>query len=271
MVLTSDQIHNLLHGNSEWESWVKPLQDMLPKYDIDTPKSIAMFMAQCGHESNNFRVLKENLNYSAKALNAIFPKYFERAGRDAEEYHRQPEKIANVIYANRMANGPIESGDGWRHKGAGIIQLTGKHNQTAFSISINKTIERTIEYLDTKVGALESACWFWKENGLNRYSDDILRSTKKINGGTIGLEDRTHHYKNALDILGGQYNPSPAPILLKVGSTGEAVKLAQAALGLEDDGVFGLMTEKAVKQWQEENGLTADGLVGPKTYAKLVS
>ena len=271
MVLTSDQIHNLLHGNSEWESWVKPLQDMLPKYDIDTPKSIAMFMAQCGHESNNFRVLKENLNYSAKALNAIFPKYFERAGRDAEEYHRQPEKIANVIYANRMANGPIESGDGWRHKGAGIIQLTGKHNQTAFSISINKTIERTIEYLDTKVGALESACWFWKENGLNRYSDDILRSTKKINGGTIGLEDRTHHYKNALDILGGQYNPSPAPILLKVGSTGEAVKLAQAALGLEDDGVFGLMTEKAVKQWQEENGLTADGLVGPKTYAKLLA
>lgn len=271
MVLTSDQIHNLLHGNSEWESWVKPLQDMLPKYDIDTPKSIAMFMAQCGHESNNFRVLKENLNYSAKALNAIFPKYFERAGRDAEEYHRQPEKIANVIYANRMANGPIESGDGWRHKGAGIIQLTGKHNQTAFSISINKTIERTIEYLDTKVGALESACWFWKENGLNRYSDDILRSTKKINGGTIGLEDRTHHYKNALDILGGQYNPSPAPILLKVGSTGEAVKLAQAALGLENDGVFGLMTEKAVKQWQEENGLTADGLVGPKTYAKLLA
>jgi len=271
MVLTSDQIHNLLHGNSEWESWVKPLQDMLPKYDIDTPKSIAMFMAQCGHESNNFRVLKENMNYSAKALNAIFPKYFERAGRDAEEYHRQPEKIANVIYANRMANGPIESGDGWRHKGAGIIQLTGKHNQTAFSISINKTIERTIEYLDTKVGALESACWFWKENGLNRYSDDILRSTKKINGGTIGLEDRTHHYKNALDILGGQYNPSPAPILLKVGSTGEAVKLAQAALGLENDGVFGLMTEKAVKQWQEENGLTADGLVGPKTYAKLLA
>ena len=101
--------------------------------------------------------------------------------------------------------------------------------------------------------------------------DDIIRATKKINGGTIGLEDRKHHYKNAIDILGGQYNPSLAPILLKVCSTGEAVKLAQAALGLEDDGVFGLMTEKAVKAWQEENGLTADGLVGPKTYKALVA
>ena len=271
MKVTSDQVHNLLHGNSEWESWVEPLQKMLPAYEIDTPERIAMFMAQCGHESNNFRVLNENLNYSAKALNAIFPKYFERAGRDAEEYHRQPEKIANVIYANRMGNGPIETGDGWTHKGIGIIQLTGKNNQTAFANSIDKTIERTLEYLGTKEGALESACWFWKENGLNRYADDILRATKKINGGTIGLEDRKHHYKNALDILGGQYNPSPAPIMLKVGSTGEAVKLAQAALGLEDDGVFGLMTEKAVKAWQEENGLTADGLVGPKTYKALVA
>ena len=169
-----------------------------------------------------------------------------------------------------MGNGPIESGDGWRHKGISIIQLTGKNNQTAFANSIDKTLERTLEYLGTKTGALAAACWFWKENGLNRYADDILRATKKINGGTIGLEDRKHHYKNALDILGGQYNPSPSPILLKVGSTGEAVKLVQEALDLEDDGVFGLMTEKVVKQWQSDNSLTADGIVGPKTYKALV-
>ena len=270
MILNKGQVSQLLNGNDEWEDWVKPLQTMLPQYEIDTPNRIAMFMAQCGHESNNFRVLKENLNYSAKALNIIFPKYFERAGRNADEYHRQPEKIANVIYANRMGNSTTESGDGWLHKGAGVIQLTGKNNQTAFADSIGRTLERTIEYLTTKEGALESACWFWKENNLNRYSNDILTATKKINGGKIGLEDRKHHYEDALSILGGKVNPAPRPTLLKVGSEGEAVKLVQEAVGLEADGVFGLITEKYVMAWQKENALVPDGIVGIKTYKKMV-
>jgi len=270
MILSSDQVHKLLHGNKDWAEWVAPLQTMLPKYEIDTPNRIAMFMAQCGHESNNFRVLKENLNYSAKALDAIFPKYFKRAGRDAQEYHRKPEKIANLIYANRMGNGPTESGDGWTHKGAGVIQLTGKNNQTAFANSVGKTIERAIEYLDTKEGALESACWFWSENNLNRYADDILKATKKINGGTIGLEDRKHHYHDALEILGGKVNPAPRPTLLKVGSEGEQVKKIQEVLGLDADGIFGQMTAKYVKVWQADNGLEPDGIVGPKTYAKII-
>ena len=270
MILTSDQVKELLHGNKDWEDWVTPLQTMLPKYEVNTPNRVAMFMAQCGHESNNFNVLNENLNYSAKALDALFSKYFKRAGRDAQEYHRQPEKIANVIYANRMGNGPTETGDGWTHKGAGVIQLTGKNNQTAFANSVGKTLERAIEYLATKEGALESACWFWSENNLNKYADDIVRATKKINGGTIGLEDRKHHYHNALEILGGKVNSAPSPTLFKVGSTGDGVKKIQEALGLDADGQFGLMTEKYVKVWQAGNGLDPDGIVGPKTYAKMV-
>ena len=271
MILTPSQVNLLLHGNDDWSQWVEPLQTLLPKYEIDTPNRIAMFMAQCGHESNNFRVLKENLNYSAKALEALFSKYFERAGRDAQEYHRQPEKIANVIYANRMGNGPTETGDGWRHKGAGVIQLTGKNNQTAFANSLGKTLERSNDYLTTKKGALESACWFWSENHLNRYSDDIVKATKKINGGTIGLEDRKHHYQNALEILGGKMNPSTAPTLFKVGSEGESVKKIQEALGLDADGLFGQLTAKYVKVWQAGNGLEPDGIVGPKTYKAMLA
>ena len=273
MILTDKQIEQLLHGNNEWDQWVAPLQELLPKYEIDTADRIAMFMAQCGHESLNFKVLKENLNYSAKGLNAIFPKYFERAGRDAQEYHRQPEKIANVVYANRMQNGPTTSGDGWTFSGKGVIQLTGRENTTAFGVSVQMDVEEALEYLATKMGALESACWFWDENNLNRHADaqDVVKATKRINGGTIGLEDRKHHYKRSLDILGGSYVPARSPILLKVGSTGDEVRKAQAALGLEADGHFGKVTQAAVMAWQGDNDLTADGIVGPKTYLKLVS
>jgi putative chitinase len=272
MTLTDDQIEHLLHGNKEWADWVEPVQTLLPKYEIDTPDRVAMFFAQCGHESLNFKVLEENLNYSAKGLNAVFPKYFKRAGRDANDYHRQPERIANVVYANRMGNGDTDSGDGWRHRGFGVIQLTGKNNQSAFATSIGKSLEDTLEYLQTKMGALESACWFWQRNNINVYADqqDIRGATKRINGGYIGLEDRTHHYHRALEILGGTYEPKPAPVLLKVGSRGDEVKKVQEALGQDADGIFGKLTEAAVIAWQGNNNLTPDGIVGPKTYAAMV-
>lgn len=273
MILTSSQVKHLLHGNDDWESWVEPMQELLPKYGVNTEDRIAMFVAQCGHESLNFKVLKENLNYSANGLNAIFPKYFERAGRDAQEYHRQPEKIANIVYASRMGNGPPSSGDGWKFSGKGVIQLTGFDNVSAFAKSVGMDLDDTIEYLGTKRGALESACWFWDENNLNRHADaqDVVKATKKINGGTIGLADRKHHYKRSLDILGGSYVAVRAPILLKVGSTGKEVERVQSALGLETDGVFGIMTQKAVQAWQESKDLVADGIVGPKTYNAMLS
>lgn len=272
MVLTEEQVKHLLHGNKDWADWVEPLQTMLPKYEINTADRIAGFIAQCGHESLNFKVLEENLNYSAGALDKIFPKYFKRAGRDAQEYHRQPEKIANVIYASRMSNGDTASGDGYRFRGRGVIQLTGRANYTAFGKTINKTAEEVIDYLGTKTGALESACWYWNSRNLNAACDaqDIVKMTKLVNGGTIGLEDRKHHYHRALEILGGTYEPKPEPILLKVGSRGEYVKKIQEKLGLEADGIFGKMTAEAVKDWQASKGLTADGIVGPKTFKAML-
>ena len=194
----------MLHGNKDWEEWYSAMLEILPMWDINTIERVAGFVAQCGHESRNFSVLTENLNYSAAALNKIFPKYFRRAGRDAQAYHRQPEKIANVIYANRMANGDSASGDGWRFRGGGILQLTGRYNYTEFAEDVDMSPEEAVDYVRTKKGALDSACWFWDENNLNKHCDnmDIVKMTKRINGGTIGLEDRIKHYNHAMHILG---------------------------------------------------------------------
>jgi len=269
---TEEMTKELLHGNGEYEEWHEYIVDMLPEYDIDTEDRVAGFIAQCAHESNNFRVIKENLNYSAKALDAIFPKYFKRAGRDAQQYHRQPEKIANVIYANRMDNGDTASGDGWKFRGRGIIQLTGRYNYTQFAKSINSGLRATVEYLSTKKGALESACWYWSTNGLNKHADnqDILMMTKRINGGTIGLEDRKKHYAHALEVLGGKWSPPKVKhTTVRKGSKGATVKAVQKALGISADGDFGPGTETAVKDWQRRHGLIADGIVGPATLKEM--
>lgn len=118
-------------------------------------------------------------------------------------YERQPEKIANKVYASRMGNGPESSGDGWKYRGRGAIQITGKNTYSEFAATINKTLDETIEYVETLDGAIESACWFWQKNGLNAIcdKDDIVAMTKRINGGTIGLEHRTSSYKNAKKVL----------------------------------------------------------------------
>ena len=248
------------------------MEEILPFYEINTVDRVAGFIAQCAHESNNFRVLQENLNYSSKSLDAIFGKYFVRAGRNAKEYHRQPEKIANVIYASRMDNGNTASGDGWRFRGRGVIQLTGRHNYTKFGSSLSITAEQAIKYVKTKKGALESACWFWDTNKINRYADkqDIVGMTKRINGGTIGLADRKKHFKHALEVLGGHWEP-PAVVhsTVRKGSKGETVKAVQKALGAKADGDFGPGTEAAVIAWQRSRGLVPDGIVGPSTLKAM--
>ena len=269
-----DMAHELLQGNSEWLEWYESMCEILPLWNINTLERVAGFIAQCGHESRNFIVLTENLNYSAAALNKIFPKYFIRAGKNAQDYHRKPEKIANVIYASRMDNGPEDSGDGWKYRGGGILQLTGKYNYSAFAKEVNMTAEQAVDYVRTKKGALDSACWFWDTNGINTYCDnqDIVGMSKRINGGTIGLEDRKKHYIHALDVLGGDYEP-PEPdydTVLKKGSRGTLVAEMQDTLGIiPADGIFGPGTEKIVKRWQSMHGLTPDGIVGPNTIAKL--
>jgi len=251
--------------------WHDAMQRVLPKWNINTVDRVAGFIAQTSHESAGYTVLTENLNYSAEALDKIFPKYFKRAGRDAKDYHRQPEKIANIIYANRMDNGDTDSGDGWRFRGGGILQLTGKYNYTQFGKAEDMSAEEATEFVRSPIGALASACWFWDTNNINKYCDaqDITGMTKRINGGTIGLEDRKKHYAHALEVLGGHYTPRETFETVRLGSRGPTVAKLQETLGLTADGIFGKGTEAKLKGWQSLRGLTPDGIAGPNTLGIL--
>lgn len=183
--------------------YVEPLNVIGHHFDLfENPKRMAAFLAQVAHESGSFNFTKEGLNYSAAALNKTFRKYFPTVAA-ATPYARKPEKIANKVYANRMGNGPESSGDGYRFCGRGLIQLTGKNNYTRFAKAIGKTLEEAVAYLETPEGAVASAAWFWDANKLSIYADkgDFVGLTKRINGGTIGLADRQHHYAIALKAL----------------------------------------------------------------------
>lgn len=186
------------------EGYVEPLNTVANYYEMDqNPKRIAGFLAQIAHESGGFNFVVENLNYSAKGLMGTFKKYFPTEDI-AKQYERKPEKIANRVYANRMKNGPEESGDGYKFRGRGLIQLTGRDNYTRFAEALGISLDETVAYLETPNGAVVSAAWFWDNNKLNQYcdKDDFITLTKRINGGTIGLEDRKHHYHIALEYLG---------------------------------------------------------------------
>lgn len=202
-ILSRAQLAQLLPGNPYLDHWYHALEQALPDYDINTPQRVAAFMAQCAHESGGFRALKENLNYKAASLRRVFPKYFP-TDELAAAYAGKQEMIANRVYGGRMGNGDEHSGDGYKYCGRGLIQLTGKSNYQAFADSIETPVEDIPEYLATFEGAVQSACWFWEANNLNQYADngDILTMTKRINGGTIGLEDRKKHYEHALHVLG---------------------------------------------------------------------
>lgn len=205
-ILTLDQLKQMVPGNPYIAHWHEAMGKILPDYDINTPLRVAAFVAQCAHESGNFRLIKENLNYKPETLRKLFSKYFP-TDELAREYASKPNKqeaIANRIYANRMGNGPEESGDGFRYCGRGLIQLTGKDNYTRYAQSTEQTVEEASEHLTTFEGCVQSAAWFWEANNLNQWADkgDILTLTKRINGGTIGLEDRIKHYNHALHVLG---------------------------------------------------------------------
>jgi putative chitinase len=190
---TKDQLKEMIPKNPYLDNWYKAISEILPEYEINTPQRVAAFLAQCAHESGGFIFLKENLNYKAASLRKVFPKYFPDDAT-AAAYANKPEKIANRVYASRMGNGDESSGDGWRYCGRGLIQLTGKDNYTFFAASLDIPVEE----------AVQSACFFWEQNNLNKWADagDILTLTKRINGGTIGLEDRQKHYQHALHIFG---------------------------------------------------------------------
>jgi putative chitinase len=203
-MVSLEQLKQILPNNQHTEQWHQALVQLLPEYNINTPERIAAFLAQCAHESGNFEAIQENLNYRAESLQKTFAKYFPTPEL-AQQYAKQPERIANRVYADRMGNGSESSGDGYRYCGRGLIQLTGKNNYQAFADSMECNLEQVVEYLATFEGAVQSACWFWETNNLNELADvgDIKAMTKRINGGYIGLEDRQHHYEKIKEILCG--------------------------------------------------------------------
>jgi putative chitinase len=278
---TKEQLAALIPGNKKVDEWYDALVDILPKYDITTEARVAGFIAQCAHESGNFMTLEENLNYREETLLKVFGRYFGPGKRNAAEYAKNPEKIANYVYMDEFRSskmGNVKEGDGWKFRGRGLKQLTGRENYTNFGKSVNMTAEQAADYVATEKGAIESACWFWNAKKLNAVADtgDVVKMTKIINGGDIGLADRQSRYKKAMEVFGGKIDlkavvaeSTETPSVLKVGSKGDMVKKMQKVLGVATDGDFGPGTEKAVKAWQTKNGLTADGVVGPKTMAKM--
>lgn len=281
-LITVDQLRAMIPTNKEVEAWCEELNKALPKYDITTDQRIAGFISQCAHESMDFTAMSENLNYREETLNKVFPRYFGPGKRNAAEYARNPEKIANYVYMDEFRTsklGNTQPGDGWRFRGRGLKQLTGRDNYTRFAKDYDMTAEEAAVWVETKEGALASALWFWNTNKLNAVADtgNVAALTKKINGGDIGLADRQARYTRAMAALGGKITaaaPAAAPAAtagsMRRGSQGEGVKKLQAKLGLAADGDFGPGTEAALKKWQAENGLTADGVAGPKTLAKLL-
>ncbi len=201
---TEQKLRQILVGAPHVDQWFLAIESILPDYDIDTPERVACWLGQTAHESGGYRFLRENLNYSADGLNKIFKKYFPTVD-SAKPYARNPEKIANKVYANRMGNGDERSGDGWKYRGRGLIQLTGKDNYTWFAASIEESVDETVKFLETYEGAVQSACWFWESNNLNALADkmDVKMLTKRINGGYIGLEDRIKHINHAVHVLSG--------------------------------------------------------------------
>ena len=205
MLLTLDQLYKINNNlnKKECEYYLNALNKVLPEYEINSPLRIAHFLAQILHESGHLKYKSENLNYSAQSLLKVFPKYFKDI-IDANNYARQPVKIANRVYANRMGNGNEASGEGWKFRGRGLLQLTGKSNY----IECGKFCKLDlIQFPDSILGDpelnIKVACWYWSSRGLNQHADrnDITTITKKINGGLNGIEDRTKILSKAREIL----------------------------------------------------------------------
>jgi putative chitinase len=184
---------------------IAQIPSVMSTFKIDTALRLSHFLAQCGHESAGFKAVQENLNYGAKGLLGIFKKYFPTETK-ALQYERKPEKIANLVYGSRMGNGDEASGDGYKFRGRGYIQLTGKNNYVAFGKAINEDITTNPDLVATKYPLL-SAAWFWSSNGLNTLADkgaddaSVTAITKRVNGGTIGLPDRIKHFKEYYTLL----------------------------------------------------------------------
>ena len=187
------------------DSVISQLPDTISKFELNTPLRLAHFLAQAGHESGGFKAVTENLNYGAKGLRSIFGIYFPTDAK-ALEYERKPEKIANLVYGNRMGNGAETTGEGFKFRGRGYIQLTGKANYEAFDKVVSEDLISNPDLVSTKYPLL-SAAWFFHKNGLHKIADEgateavVTKVTKRVNGGTIGLVDRLKHFNEYYNLL----------------------------------------------------------------------
>ena len=199
-IFKKDNIMNILNLKKIYPNAVVGIFEVLEvelNKETWSDENKQMFLAQCAHESGYFRRFSENLNYSLEGLLKVFPKYFKYGFRDPYEYRNKPQRIANVVYANRMGNGDEKSGDGWKYRGRGLIQITGKNNYTKCLNDLGRTEP---EYLETPEGAVRSAIWFWKTNLLyNEVNMNVI--TRRINGGFNGLEDRIQQLKKIKAIV----------------------------------------------------------------------
>ena len=203
-MITKEQLRKAIPDAkaSNIEKYYEPLIAAMDHFHINKPKRIAAFLANLAHESASFNTIEENLNYSAQRLLQVWPRHFR--GRNINLYHRQPQKIANVVYANRMGNSNKASGDGWRYRGRGLIQLTGKDNYKMLGDAIDADIVSDPDWILTPEGATISAGWFWKSRGLNDLADveNLREITRKINGGYNGHDDRVRKYRHIRKVLG---------------------------------------------------------------------
>lgn len=287
MNITLSQFAKTIPTNRNPQEWYDVLPEFFAKYEINTRNRVAAFLAQTGHESMDFRAINENLNYSASSLRRVFGRYFPTTAL-ANAYARQPEKIANYVYDDRHPRrtnklGNIYDGDGWKFRGGGLKQLTGRYNYSQFGEFLGMTADEAAAYVRTPAGALESAGWFWHAHNLGAFADrdDIDGMSRAINGGSIGLVERRNRYNRnkallpaVIDLDTEYVAPEPTSpdetVILEIGSNGSKVKQLQNALGITADGAFGRLTAAAVWDWQAANGYTPTGEVTREQFNSLV-
>lgn len=289
-MLTLEQFKKSIPTNKDCQQWYDLAVELFPKYGLTTTNRIAGFLAQAGHESSDFKVIQENLNYSEAGLLKTFPKYFTKS--TAKQYSRKPEMIANHVYddANRTNKiGNTEPGDGWRFRGRGLIQLTGRWNYSKFGQTINKTAEEAAAYMETKKGAMESALWFWKANNLDKFADsnDIEGMSRRVNGGDIGMSDRVARYNTNKAVFDNISKTTSFPtsindqitdsvtqiiesIAIQRGSRGDIVRRVQESLKIAADGIYGVTTEAAVRSWQRNNKYPVTGKLDEKQTKQII-
>lgn len=285
-MLTLQQFTQIFGTVKEAQAIVNALNEQMPRYNINTYDRVCAFLAQLGHESGYFVHRVENLNYSANGLRKIFVRHFP-TDAIAQQYARQPIRIASRVYANRMGNGDEASQDGWKFRGRGYIQLTGRNNYTACGRYLGRDLVADPDYLMSIEGAVVSAGWFWEVNKLNAFADarDMKTLTRRVNGGFNGLAHRMELYTAAQQILPVNMSAAPALIpvivpstgpttqqtrrVLRQGARGQDVAEMQRVLGINADGVFGPATDRALREWQRANNLTADGIAGPRTFRAM--